>query len=87
MYAFPPPQLIPQTRAKLAECQGTLILITPWWSEASWLGKVIALSQSPPVLLLHLTLQQQQTRDLRNLQLTGWQLCANKSLPQGSVMT
>lgn len=37
LYAFPPPQLIPLTLAKLAESQASMILITPWWTEAMWL--------------------------------------------------
>lgn len=79
MYAFPPQQLILQTLAKLTEASGTLILITPCWPESAWLGEVIALSVSPPVLLPLPALQQQETRDLRNLQLTGWQLCTSGS--------
>ena len=36
MYAFPPPQIIPLILAKMKECKGTLILVTPFWYRAAW---------------------------------------------------
>jgi hypothetical protein len=79
MYAFPPPHLILQTLAKLAASPGILLLITPWWTDAMWVGEVISLSLCQPLLLPTPALKQQNTRDLRNLQFVAWIICANVS--------
>lgn len=51
MYAFLPPHLILQTLAKLAGVHGILLLITPWWPDAVWVGEAVALSLCRPLRL------------------------------------
>lgn len=69
MYAFRLPQLILQLLVKLAEYQGILILVTPWWVEVSWLGEIIVISLCPLDLLPLLWHYKQGVHYLHQLQL------------------
>jgi hypothetical protein len=40
MYAFPPIVLIPRVLNKLAVDGGSMLIITPAWGAAAWLGKL-----------------------------------------------
>ena len=75
LYAFPPPHLIPQCLAKFAQSLRPLILITPLWLDATWLGELISLSLLRPVALPLPALQEAHSKDLRSLQLVVWLLC------------
>jgi hypothetical protein len=47
-YAFPPPQLIPAVLAKLSQEKTRMILIAPWWEEASWFPELRSLMVDSP---------------------------------------
>lgn len=47
MFTFPPPHLMLQSLAKLAVVMELLMLITPWWQDAIWMGEAVALSVCP----------------------------------------
>ena len=78
LYAFPPPQLIPQVLAKLTKDRGQLVLIAPCWEDAAWFGEVLSLlvdeprrlPQVPDLVLVGGTdLPPPKARELR---LTAW---------------
>jgi hypothetical protein len=47
-YAFPPPQLIPAVLARLSQEKTRMILIAPWWEEASWFPELKTLTMGSP---------------------------------------
>lgn len=46
-YTFPLLQLIMSTLAKLTRSLAALLLVTPWWTDAGWFRKTVALSLHP----------------------------------------
>ena len=48
LYAFPPPQLIPQVLAMVTLHKVRLVLIAPCWEDAAWLPELLSLSIRPP---------------------------------------
>ena len=91
MYAFPPPQIIPLILARMKECKGTLILVTPFWSRAAWLPELLQMSVLAP---LRLPPHQSTERDLttgrnlpslQKLKLTVWLICGTPSRARGLI--
>ena len=41
MYAFPPPQIIPLILARMMECRGALVLVTPFRSREAWIPELV----------------------------------------------
>lgn len=66
--------------SKLATTPAAILLISPWWPDAIWMGEAIALSLRPPVELPRPSLHQQSTKELRELRFVAWTLCANIAL-------
>ena len=85
LYAFPPPQLIPQILAKLTRDQGQMILIAPCWEDAAWFGEVLSLlideprrlPQVPDLVLVEGT--DRPPPKAEELRLTAWPISARAS--------
>ena len=82
-YAFPPFALIPAIISKIRQHQCKIVLVAPFWPEASWFPELLRLLVAPPIRLpvkQHLLTQLQFVRNnIENLRLHVWILCANQS--------
>ena len=82
-YAFPPFALIPAIISKIRQHQCKIVLVAPFWPEASWFPELLWLLVAPPIRLpvkQHLLTQLQFVRNnIENLRLHVWILCANQS--------
>ena len=82
-YAFPPFALILAIISKIRQHQCKIVLVAPFWPEASWFPELLRLLVAPPIRLpvkQHLLTQLQFVRNnIENLRLHVWILCANQS--------
>ena len=82
-YAFPPFALIPAIISKIRQHQCKIVLVAPFWPEATWFPELLRLLVAPPIRLpvkQHLLTQLQFVRNnIENLRLHVWILCANQS--------
>ena len=51
LYAFPPPQLVPQVLATMVRHKVNLTVIAPCWEDAAWLPELLSLSRRTPFRL------------------------------------
>ena len=82
-YTFPPFALIPAIISKIRQHQCKIVLVAPFWPEASWFPELLWLLEAPPIRLpvkQHLLTRLQFVRNnIENLRLHVWILCANQS--------
>ena len=84
MYAFPPPQLIPQVLAKVMRDRAEMILIAPCWEDATWFSKILSLLVDHPRRLpprpdlVRVVQTQQPPNKISQLRLTAWRISGNE---------
>ena len=80
-YGFPPPKMIPLILGRLVSLGGDLIMITPFYSDQSWLPEIMHLATEPLRYLNHFCGSygrqppgKWSPKVRENIQLTAWRL-------------
>lgn len=87
IYAFPPPQLIPQVLSRIVTARMELLLVAPCWEDAAWLPEILSLCIREPLKLPHWAVIEgpkgKPPPKSRELHMVAWTVSGAESSQQG----